>query len=233
MVSVDKAFEMRYRKAGKEVQILVDFDELQSFRKNPQEKEIEDVVADDKIYSDQKKGELAPDSVLKEMFSTQNHQEILKEILLEGECQIPTAYLNKLREEKKTQIINYIAENAINPQTKTKYTYSMIENALSDIKTTIDPLKDHIYQAEQILKDLRKKLPISMDRVLMIIKIPGEHCGKFYGNFRKLGTIQKEYFDDHGRLHLHFEISQGNIDTVADYIKSNTQGTGEYHIQQE
>ena len=100
MVNVDDAFEMRYKFAGEEFQVLVDFDKLNEFKaqqgKSEQSIQISDVLADDKIFKDQKKGEVA------------------------------TAYLNKLRVDKKNQIISYIAEQSFNPQTKTKYTSSMI-----------------------------------------------------------------------------------------------------------
>lgn len=231
MVLVDDAFEVRYKYKGKEVQILVDFDQLQVYRKNSESVELEDVLVDDRIYVDQKKGELASDDVLKTLFGDMSHEERIEKILQDGECQIPTAYLNKLRQEKKTQIINYISQNAHNPQTKTKYTYSMIERAFEDISMTIDPLKDAIYQAEEIIKDLRKKMPISMEKVMLIIKVPGMYCGKFYGPFRKMGTITKEFYDDQGALHLHFEIYQGSLEDVVSYIKAHSQGEAEYHIQ--
>jgi len=54
--------------------------------------------------------------------------------LLKGECQIPTAYLNKLRDEKKLQVVNYIVENALNPTNKTKYTPTMIEGEINKVK---------------------------------------------------------------------------------------------------
>ena len=229
MVKVNEAFEIRYKKAGEEVQTLVDFDELQKYREKPEETSIDDVVVDRKIYIDQKKGEIAPESTLEKIFNTQDEDTILKEILINGECQIPTAYLNKLRENKKEQIINYIAENSVNPQTKTKYTYTMIENAFSDIKYQIDPFKSPITQAEEVLKKLKTKLPISMDTTVIIAKIPGTYCGKFYGKFRNFGKIKKEFYDEQGNLHLHIEISESLIDTVTSYIKENTNGEGEYY----
>ncbi len=231
MVLVEDAFEVRYKYKGKEVQVLVDFDQLQTFRKNPQLVDLEDVLVDDRIYVDQKKGELASDDILTILFGNMTHNQRIEKILQDGECQIPTAYLNKLRQEKKNQIINYISQNAHNPQTNTKYTYSMIERAFEEISMTIDPLKDAIYQAEETIKHLRKKMPISMEKVILIIKVPGMYCGKFYGPFRKMGTITKEFYDDQGALHLHFEIYQGSLEDVVSYIKTHSQGEAEYHIQ--
>lgn len=233
MVSVDDAFEVRLKKDGEQFEIIVDFDELKIFKKTPDAISVYDVVADTKIFKDQKKGDVASEQLLSKVFGSKTEEEIIKIILLEGECQIPTAYLNKMRDEKKSQIINYISEQAINPQTKSKYTSSMIEGALSNIHYNIDPNKDFVFQAEEVVKLLKKELPISMNKILLLIKIPGQFCGAFYGEFRKKGTIKKEFFDDHGNLHMHFEISENRLDDVANYIKNHSNGEGEYSRQEQ
>jgi ribosome maturation protein SDO1 len=230
MVSVDKAFEVRYKKASEQFQVLVDFDILQKFKDNKEEISVYDVLADQKIFKDQKKGEVASEEALKKAFGNVSEEEMFKEILLQGECQIPTDFLNKKREQKKVQIINYIAENSFNPQTKTKYTFSMIESAFSSIKFAIDPFKDHIYQANEALKLLRKELPISMDKIQLIIKVPSQYCGNFYGEFRKLGTIKKEYYDNVGDLHIHFELLESSLERVEQFIKAHSNSEAEYHI---
>ncbi len=233
MVKVDEAFELRYKFAGENFEVLVDFDKLNEFKKNQEEINVYDVLADDKIFKDQKKGDIASESLLQKVFPNKSEEEILKEILIKGECQIPTAYLNKLREEKRKQIINYIAEQAFNPQTKTKYTNSMIESGFSKIKFNVDPLKDFVYQAQDVLKLLKVEMPISMNRILLLIKVPGMHCGNFYGGFRKMGQVKKEFFDDSGDMHIHFEISESDLDRVSNFIKENSNSEAEYHVKKD
>ncbi len=229
MVNVNESFEVRYKYAGENFQVLVDFEKLNEFKKNPDKVQINEVLADLKIFKNQKKGEIASENLLNEIFKNKNKEEIIKEILLKGECQIPTSYLNKLREEKKKQVINYIAENAINPQTKSKYTFSMIESEVNKLKFNFDPNKDFIIQSEEIIKLLKKRMPISLDKIILKIKIPGEYCGAFYGPFRKYGKIIKEYFDEESNLHIHIEIMESIQDTVINYIKNNSNNSAEYH----
>jgi ribosome maturation protein SDO1 len=237
MVSVDKAFEMRYKFAGEEFQVLVDFDKLNEFKAqqegSDQLVQMSDVLADDKIFKDQKKGEVASEDGLKKVFGDKSQEEILKEILLKGECQIPTAYLNDLRTKKKGQIINYIAEQAFNPQTKTKYTTTMIESAYDKIKFNVDPLKDFVYQAQEVLKLIKVQIPIAISHILLLIKVPGEHCGNFYGEFRKLGQVKKEFFDDHGEMHIHFQINEVDLNRVEQFIKEKANNEAEYHIKKD
>ncbi|MCA9496813.1 MAG: ribosome assembly factor SBDS [Nanoarchaeota archaeon] len=230
MVNVDEAFQIRYKFSGEEFQVLVDFNKLEEFKKKQDEISVYDVLADTKIFKDQKKGELASENILNKIFPSKTEEEILKEILLKGECQIPTAYLNKLREEKKIQVINYIVENAINAQTKSKFTPTMVESEVNKLKFNFDYRHNVQNQAEEIIKLLKKVMPISMEKIILEISIPAQYCGPFYGPFRKYGRVTKEYFDRDNNLRIHLEISETQIDQVANYIKTHSNGEGEYFV---
>ena len=231
MVNVDEAFEMRYKKAGEQFQVLVDFDKLKEFQKKSEEVSVYDVLADNKIFKDQKKGELASTNILEKVFPEKSEEQILKEILTKGECQIPTAYLNKLREQKKVQIINYITENAINGQTKGKYAVSLVEGEINKLKFNVDPNKDFEPQAQDVLKMLKKVMPISLEEVVIEIGIPPMFVGSFYGPFRKLGKTIKEFYDNDSNLILHIKTTEGTMDKICDYVKNNTNGEGTYFIK--
>lgn len=230
MVKVDEAFELRYKKGKEEFQVLVDFDKLNEYKKKQEEISVYDVLADTKIFKDQKKGEIASENLLQTVFEYKPEEEIIKEILLKGECQIPTSFLNKLREEKKQQVINYIAGNAINPATKTKYTLSMIESEINSIKYNFDPQKDYSNQAEEVISILKKRMPISINKITLEISIPPQYCGAFYGPFRKFGKITKEYYDKESNLRIHIEISESAQDKVENYIKQHTNSEGSYYV---
>jgi ribosome maturation protein SDO1 len=153
--------------------------------------------------------------------------------LLEGETQIPTSYLNKLRDQKRERVINYIAEAAMNPATKTKYTTSMIESAVGRIRYNFDPYKHADTQAEEVLKLLRAQMPIAIERVRLQMKIPAQHSGAFYGAFRSYGEIKKEFYDSSGCLNMEIEITEAQKDRVIDYIKRKTNNEAEYRVVSE
>jgi len=230
MVKVDDAFEVKYKKAGVNFEVLVDFDKLNEYKKDIEKVSVFDVLADDKVFKDQKKGELASENELEKHFNTTSKNQILKQILLEGECQIPTAYKNKLREEKKKQVITYICENATNPQTKGKYARSMIESEIEKIRYNYTINQDYIHHANEILKQLKKVMPIAITKSKIQMKIPGTHCGNFYGPFRNYGKITKEKYDDYGNLCIEMEISDSIIDEVINYIKNKSNNEAEYVV---
>lgn len=233
MVKVDEAFEVKYKKAKANFEVLVDFDKLNEFKKNQEKVSVFDVLADDKVFKDQKKGELASENELETHFNTNNQEQILKTILLEGECQIPTAYKNKLREEKKKQVVNYISENATNPQTRGKYVNTMIQSEIDKLRFNYEINKDYIPQANEVLKLLKKVMPIAITKSKIQMRIPGMHCGNFYGQFRQLGKTTNEKFDDNGNLCLEMEVSDSVVDRVIEEIKRKSNNEAEYVVLNE
>ncbi len=230
MIKVDEAFEVRYKQGKNNFVVLVDFNKLKEFKSKSDEVSVFDVLADTKIFKNLQKGDIASANLLDEIFFKKSEEEILKEILLKGECQIPTSYLNKLRDEKKMQVINFIVENATNAQTKSKFTPTMVEDEVNKLKFNFNINGDIKNQAEEVIKLLKKVMPISMEKVIMEISILAQYCGAFYGPFRKFGKITKEYYDRDSNLRLHIEISESQIDEVANYIKNHSNGEGTYFV---
>ena len=234
MVKVDESCILRFKKEGETIEALVDFKLLLEFKNNSSSNlSIYDIYADTQLFSDSKKGLVISEDIIQKLFNGKSEEEVLTIFANEGEPQIPTAYLNELRDKKKEQIVEFISANAINPQTKGKYTSNMIKTEFEALKISIDPNTDHIHQAEQALKELRKKMPISMESSIIIIQVEGQYSGSFYGEFRKFGTIQKEYYDDTGNLHLHINVLSGKVDSVISFIKQKTDNSGSYHIKKD
>jgi len=230
MVKVDEAFEVHYKKEKVDFQVLVDFEKLEEFRKNPSNISVYDVLADYKIYKNLNRGELVSEKLLKIVFKGMDEEEILKIILLKGDAQIPSSYLNIKKEEKKEKIINYIKENARNPVTKTPFTYSMLESEINKLKFNFDLKKDFKKEAEEIIEILKKSFPITIEKVIFNVEIPPQYIGKFVGTLRKLGTIKKEFYDESGNWKVHIEINEGKKEDFIDYLKKNSNGEAGYSI---
>lgn len=106
----------------------------------------------------------------------------------------------------------------------------MVESEINKLKYNFDYRLNTQSQAEEIIKLLKKTMPIRMEKIILEITIPAQYCGPFYGPFRKYGKITKEYFDRDNNLRLHFEISESQLDQVANYIKNHSNGEGEYFV---
>lgn len=238
MAKVDESCIIRYKKGNEEVEALVEYKSLVSYLENKDSQlddnfSIYDVFADTKIYSDTNKGLVADNDTLNALFGNMSEEEMLFEIASNGDAQIPTSYLNELREKKKTQIINYITNETINPQTKRKYSNAAIEEEVEKLKISINPYQNHIHQAEDIFKKLKEKMPIKFDTTILIIQIPSQFAGGFNNKMRSFGTIQKQFYDEHGTMHMHVQIPSGRLEEVENFIKDASKNSASYHTSQE
>lgn len=238
MAKVDESCIIRYKKGNDEVEALVEYKSLVSYLENKDSQlddnfSIYDVFADTKIYSDSNKGLVADNETLKHLFANLGEEDMLYEIANKGDPQIPTSYLNELREKKKNQIINYITNETINPQTKRNYSSAAIEEEFEKLKISINPYQNHIHQAEIVFKKLKEKLPIKFDLTTLIIQVPSQYAGKFNNPMRSYGTIQKQFYDEHGSMHMHVQVPTGRLEEVEKFIKDTSKNSASYHVSQE
>ena len=106
----------------------------------------------------------------------------------------------------------------------------MIEQEINKIRFNYEINKDYLPQANDMLKLLKKVMPIAISRSKIQMRIPGMHCGNFYGQFRQLGKTMKEKFDDHGNLCLEMEVSDSEVDRTIEEIKKRANNEAEYVV---
>jgi len=75
------------------------------------------VLMIEEIYSDSGKGTRAPTEKLQKHFGTLDPVKIAEEIMKSGELQLTTDQRRQLVEEKRKQIVAFIARNCIDPRT--------------------------------------------------------------------------------------------------------------------
>ena len=126
------------------------------------------------MFKDVKKGEHVSESDLNEEFKTTNFKEIVTIILKNGEVQLTTEYKNKLREQKRKNIITLIAQNSVDPKTNLPHPPQRIDNALQEAKVNINEFKDADEQIKDIVRQLTQILPIKYEIKLLNLKIPAE-----------------------------------------------------------
>ena len=221
---------VRYKKDGENFEIICDYEKLLEFREK-RDISIYDVVCDEEIYFSVKNVKRAANDSLKKVFSNDNKEKILEMIILNGECQIPSAYLKKKTEELKEKIVEYLFNICINPQTNSRFSKQLIESEVLKTSYNYNPEKNFIFQAEEILKKLQSRFPISINFKTIILTVPSKYSGKFLGDFRKFGKIEKEMWDNHGSLKLHIKVNQNNLDEVIEYIKSKSNNEAEYYVE--
>jgi len=221
MVTLDHAVIARFVKDGSHFEVLVDPEMAMAFREG-RGNTID--LATDEIFKDAKKGDRASSENLKKVFSTEDSMEIAKIIVKRGDIQLTTDQRRKMAEEKRKRVISTIAQNAINPQTKTPHPPSRIELAMDEARIHIDPFKSVEEQVNIVLKALKPLIPIRFEKIKIAVKVPPEYAGHLYSELHNLGKLLKEDWLKDGSWAGLFEIPAGMQSDFFNILNKKTHG---------
>ena len=128
-----------------------------------------------------------------------------------------------MREEKRKAIVDFIAKNAMNPQTGAPHPPLRIETALTELKIQVDEWKDVNTQVNEILPKLRKLLPISMEKLEIALKVPPSFASPALNLLHKYGIKKQEWTND-GSLIAVVEIPGGMKQELFDKLNHLSHG---------
>ncbi len=226
MVTLDESIIARLKSHGKTFEVFVDPDAALAFKKGDQVK-IENILAVDDVFSDARNGDRPAEQDVLNAFGTKDVAKIAEKIILEGELQLTTEQRRKIQEDKKKQVITFIARNAINPQTKSPHPPARIEAALDEAGVHIDPMKSVDEMVEIAMKAIRPIIPIRFEEVKIAIKLPAEYATKAYGAVAKFGNLIKQEWQNDGSWIGVIAIPAGMQDDLYNLLNSHTKGSAE------
>src|SRR5881396_333560 len=200
----------RVEKAGEKFEVLVKPDAVQRLR-DGKEVDLLRELAIDEIFKDAHKGSKASEEKMTEFFGT-------------------TEPRRQMLEAKRRQIVQYIAANAINPQTGTPHPPQRIENAMEEAKVHVDPFKSVEEQVKEILDALRPLIPIRFEKVRIAVKLSAEDSAKSYGDIKSFGTIVKEEWSPSGAWIGVVEMPAGMQTDFLERLNAKTKGNVETRI---
>ncbi len=229
MVSLDDAVVARLDSHGSHFEVLVDPYEAQRMR-NGEDVEIEDLLAIDEVFKDSSKGDRASDEHIAKVFGTSSVEEVARKIVMEGEIQLTTDQRRKMTEEKRKQIITYIAHHAINPQLKAPHPPQRIENAMNEARIHVDPFKSVEAQVKDVLDAIKPLIPIRLEKTTIAVKLSGDNYGKVYKDITDFGVIKKEEWTGSGFWIGLVEIPAGMQGDFFDRLNNKTHGEVETRI---
>ncbi len=226
MVRLEDSVIARYEAKGHRLEILID-PKLIDLLKSGKQVNIVDYMVIDEVFKDARKGDKVGEEVLKEVFGTTDINEVAKQIILKGQVQLTTEQRRKMLEEKKKQIVNEIAKNAINPQTNTPHPPQRIEKAIEEAKVHIDPMKSVEEQVPIVLKAIKAIIPIRIEKMKYEIKVSADGYGKIYQDLVRMGTLVKEEWGNDGSWKAIVEIPAGMQSEFLDMLNKKTHGNVE------
>jgi len=229
MVDLDEAIVARFESHGESFEILIDPGIVQKM-KDGKEVDLLDNMVIDTIFKNAKKGTRAPDDKIKEIFGTVDPVEVAKAIILKGEVQLTTEQRKIMQENKRKRVVEYIARNAMNPQTGGPHPPTRIETAMEEAKVHIDPFKPVEAQVPGVMDAIRPLIPIRFDKVRIAVKVSGENYGRCYEDFKHFGKITREEWQKDGSWIGVVEMPAGMQTDFLEKISNKTHGEAETRI---
>jgi ribosome maturation protein SDO1 len=219
----------RLESHGDVFEVLVEEEAVQQMRSD-KEVDLLDKLAADTIFSDVKKGIRASEEKMVQIFGTDEVLTVAETIIKKGDIQVTTEQRRRLTEEKRLQIINIIARNAINPQTGAPHPPLRIENAMKEARVNIDPFKSADAHIQTVLDALRPLIPIRFEEVKIAVKLSAEDCPRCYGDIKSYGKIVREEWQSNGMWIGLVEIPAGLQTDFLERLNQKTKGNVETKI---
>jgi ribosome maturation protein SDO1 len=191
---------------------------------------ITEVLVTETIFSDANKGTKVSEENLRKAFGTTEPLKVAEIILKKGALQLTTEQRRRMIEEKRKQIVDFISRQCVDPKTNLPHPPSRVENAMEQIRYSIEPFKPVEEQSKEIIKLLRPILPLKMEQVSVGAHVPAEYSARAYGTIKGFGTIKREEWRADGSWYGVLEMPAGLYAPFLEKLGEITKGSGDAKI---
>ena len=226
MVRLEDAVPARLKTHGATFEVLVDPDGALALRRGDSVK-VEEILAVEDVFENASRGDRSAEEDLIKAFETTDVAIIAEKIIKKGEISLTAEQRKQIIENKRRQVIEIIARNAINPQTKTPHPPGRIEQAMKEAKVNIDPSKSADELVNIAMKAIRPLIPIRFEEVEVAVKIPADYAPKAYGDIAAFGKVIRESWQNNGSWIGVVKIPAGMQTDFYSLINRLTKGEAE------
>jgi ribosome maturation protein SDO1 len=229
MIPLENAVVARLESYGERFEILVE-PHLAARIRQGEIINIEDAVAALNVFGNSSKATRASEESLEKVFHTTDFATVAKKIIEKGEIHLTADQRREMIEEKRRQVITFIARNAINPQTGHPHPPQRIAMAMEEARVNIDPFKHLDEQVKETVKALRPLLPIRFEEIRLAVKIPPDFAARAYGDIAAASIMEKDEWQKDGSWVCVVRIPAGIQSEFYDLINKLSKGEGQVKI---
>lgn len=226
MVRLEDAVPARLKTHGATFEVLVDPDGALALRRGDSVN-VGDILAVEDVFENASRGDRSAEEDLIKAFETTDVAIIAEKIIRKGEISLTAEQRKQIIENKRRQVVEIIARNAINPQTKTPHPPARIEQAMKEAKVNIDPSKSADELVNIAMKAIRPLIPIRFEEVEVAVKIPADYAPKAYGDIAAFGKVIRESWQNNGSWIGVVKIPAGMQTDFYSLINRLTKGEAE------
>ncbi|KAJ9675134.1 hypothetical protein PVL29_024186 [Vitis rotundifolia] len=214
---------VRLKKKGIRFEIACYKNKVLSWRSGV-EKDLDEVLQSQIVYSNVSKGILAKSKDLETAFGKERDQtEILLEILDKGELQVAGKERESQLSSQFRDIATIVMEKTINPETQRPYTSSMIERLMHEIHFSVDPNSSSKKQALEVIRELQKHFPIKRCPMRLRLTVPQQNFSSLLEKLNVWNGSIVSKDESGGQLSIICEMEPG-IFRDCDALVRNLQG---------
>ena len=222
---------VKYSFEGEKFEIMVKPDPALDYKLG-KKKDISAVLISDDIYTDSGKGTRPSTEKLQKAFNTEDQTIIAEIILQKGDLNLTTDQRRKMIEEKRKQIVHFIAKTYVDPRTHLPHPPLRIEQAMKDGRVSVDPQKNIDEQVKDIVEKLRSIIALKSENLELEIIIPAQFASQSYAVLKSAGSLKKEEWQNNGSLKAILEIPAAARPNVIDRLGSITKGSATVEVVQ-
>jgi len=215
---------------GEKFEILVKPDLALDYKLG-KKKDLSSILVSDEIYTDSSKGTRASTEKLLKAFKTDDATIIAEKILQKGDLNLTTDQRRKMIDQKRKQIVEFVAKTYVDPRSHLPHPPLRIEQAMKDARVSVDPQKNVDEQVKDIVEKLRSIIPLKSENLDLEIIIPAQYAAKSYSVLKSTGTLKREDWLTNGSLKAILEIPAAARPNVIDRLGSITKGTATVEVK--
>jgi ribosome maturation protein SDO1 len=223
---MEEAVPARLKTHGTTFEVLVEPDGALALKRG-EDVNLEEILAVEDIFENASRGDRSAEEDLIKAFGTTDAIVIAKTIITKGEISLTAEQRKRFIENKRRQVIEVIARNAINPQTRTPHPPGRIEQAMTEARVNIDPSKSTDELVKITMKAIRPLIPIRFEEVEVAVKIPSDYAPKAYGEISAFGKVTREAWQNNGSWIGVVQIPAGMQDDFYSLVNRLTKGEAE------
>ena len=220
---------VRIKKHGKRYEIACYKNKVVNWR-NKSEKNIDEVLQTENIFTNVSKGQLAKREDLLAAFETDNQLEICKLILEKGDLQVSDKERQVTSEISFKEIANLIANMCVNPETKRPYSSAVIEKTLHDIHFNLNTNRSAKQHALDAIPKLREHMAIDRANMRIRVSIPAKNAKNIHDRLKSLFTSVEVEDWEKGDLSIVGLVDPGHYKDVLDIVRADKKSHGELEL---
>lgn len=183
---------------------------------------IHNIIKDNAIYLDQRKGMRAGKAELENVFGTNELPLVVEQIVKKGQIEVTQEFRDEVLEAKKKKVIDFLVRNAVDARTNRPFIPDILNKAVKEAGIKIEN-KNIEDQINSIIEKLKTIIPIKLETKKIRIKIPAIYTGRVYGLLKDYK--EKEDWLSNGDLEIILNLPIGLQMDFYDKLNSITHGS--------